>query len=345
MSGAAEGHRPALRCGRGAAARALALALIAAPARGAGEFAAGLAAYDAGDPERAYTLWLPLAQAGDVDAQNNLGWLYERGEGVARDLQRALHWYRKAAASDPRWQANLERVRAALGARTSAAVDGGSFEDGLAAFVAGDPVRAERNCRPLAEAGDADAQNNLGWLHEHGEGVERDLREALRWYGLAAAKDGAWAANRDRVAAALGGAPADPGGRFAEAMRAFERGEDSRAAALLEPLARAGHAQARTNLGYLHETGRGVSRDERRARDLYLLAARQGEPYAQNNLAVLLASGRGGDIDLVGAYRWFDIAARGGHPEAAAHLAALEPLLSASERAEAARLAREEQAP
>ena len=113
---------------------------------------------------------------------------------------------------------------------------------------------------------------------------------------------------------------------------------------VIEPLAGAGHARARTNLGYLYETGRGVARDERRARDLYLLAAREGEPYAQNNLAVLLASGRGGDVDLVGAYLWFDIATRGGHPQAGSHLAALEPLLSAGERAEAARLARAQQA-
>ena len=49
----------------------------AAPA--AGEFEAGLAAYDAGDPAAAHAIWLPLARAGNTDAQNNIGWLYENG--------------------------------------------------------------------------------------------------------------------------------------------------------------------------------------------------------------------------------------------------------------------------
>lgn len=34
--------------------------------------------------------------------------------------------------------------------------------------------------------GDPDAQYSLGWAYYHGEGVVRDLREAVRWYALAA---------------------------------------------------------------------------------------------------------------------------------------------------------------
>lgn len=43
--------------------------------------------------------------------------------------------------------------------------------------------------RPLAETGDANAQYTLGYLHEQGEGIERDLAAALQWYRLAAAQD------------------------------------------------------------------------------------------------------------------------------------------------------------
>src|SRR4051812_25581456 len=37
------------------------------------------------------------AQAGDAMAQNQLGWLYESGQGVAKDRTQAVAWIRKAA--------------------------------------------------------------------------------------------------------------------------------------------------------------------------------------------------------------------------------------------------------
>ena len=39
---------------------------------------------------------------------------------------------------------------------------------------------------PLAEEGNADAQNNLGVMHEEGLGVVQDYAEAVRWHQLAA---------------------------------------------------------------------------------------------------------------------------------------------------------------
>jgi len=43
-------------------------------------------------------MWYRKAAAqGNVDAQYNLGYLYEHGEGVTRDASAALGWYRSAA--------------------------------------------------------------------------------------------------------------------------------------------------------------------------------------------------------------------------------------------------------
>ena len=39
-----------------------------------------------------------------------------------------------------------------------------------------------------AALGDARAENNLGWLYEHGQGVKQDYAQALAWYGKAAAR-------------------------------------------------------------------------------------------------------------------------------------------------------------
>ena len=43
--------------------------------------------------------WLPLANAGIAQAQNNMGHTYEEGLGVAQNYTTALDWYRKAADS------------------------------------------------------------------------------------------------------------------------------------------------------------------------------------------------------------------------------------------------------
>jgi len=42
--------------------------------------------------------WLrKTAERGDVNAQHNLGLLYDKGEGVPRDVVQAMVWWRKAA--------------------------------------------------------------------------------------------------------------------------------------------------------------------------------------------------------------------------------------------------------
>lgn len=57
----------------------------------------GVSAYRSGDYEIARELWTPLAQNGDADAQNNLGVMYYKGEGVPRDGIEAAKWFQFAA--------------------------------------------------------------------------------------------------------------------------------------------------------------------------------------------------------------------------------------------------------
>ena len=55
------------------------------------------AAYDAGDYQKAFRLFKPLAEQGNASVQAAIGWLYENGEGVPEDDTRAVHWFSKAA--------------------------------------------------------------------------------------------------------------------------------------------------------------------------------------------------------------------------------------------------------
>ena len=50
---------------------------------------------------------------------------------------------------------------------------------------------------------------------------------------------------------------------------------------------------AQFNLGYLYEHGLGVTKDPKRACELYKLAADQGHHNAQANLGAVYATGRG----------------------------------------------------
>lgn len=57
-------------------------------------------AYDRADFATALKVWLPEAQAGNAEAQNYVGQIYERGLGTEPDYATAAAWYRRAAEQD-----------------------------------------------------------------------------------------------------------------------------------------------------------------------------------------------------------------------------------------------------
>ena len=61
------------------------------------DFQKGFAAYNAGDYATALQEWTPLVEAGDADAQYNLGIMYRDGQGVPQDYKEAVKWFRLAA--------------------------------------------------------------------------------------------------------------------------------------------------------------------------------------------------------------------------------------------------------
>lgn len=54
-------------------------------------------AYDRADLQSALRIWMQAAESGDLEAQTNVGEIYERGMGVAPDYEAAAKWYQKAA--------------------------------------------------------------------------------------------------------------------------------------------------------------------------------------------------------------------------------------------------------
>ena len=62
------------------------------------------------------------------------------------------------------------------------------LEAGVQAMKRGHYATTLRAFRNLAEEGDAQAENNIGYLYERGLGVPQDYGTALKWYKLAASK-------------------------------------------------------------------------------------------------------------------------------------------------------------
>ncbi|MCB1877877.1 MAG: sel1 repeat family protein [Chromatiales bacterium] len=57
----------------------------------------GVAAWRSGQHEKATSIWLARAQAGDAESQRFLSYAYSRGLGVQKDPKQSVHWLRAAA--------------------------------------------------------------------------------------------------------------------------------------------------------------------------------------------------------------------------------------------------------
>ncbi len=105
-----------------------------------------------------------------------------------------------------------------------------------------------------------------------------------------------------------------------DAIAAMQRKDYPSALVLLEPLAKAGNAQAQTRLGLLYYHGHGVRESNAEALLWFERAARQGLAEAQFQLANMYAFGMAAvaaDTDPTRlAAQWYFEAARQGHAEA-----------------------------
>ncbi|MDR1777800.1 MAG: sel1 repeat family protein [Desulfovibrio sp.] len=142
-----------------------------APSKARGTAAEALSAHERGDFVKARDIWQKLAEAGDSQAMNNLGVLYDQGKGLEQDTGRAVYWFEKAArAGHSAGMCNYGRM----------------LESGRG--VAENPQEAAFWFDKAAREGQAEAQYNLGRLYEQGRGVEQDDKAAAVWYSRAAAQ-------------------------------------------------------------------------------------------------------------------------------------------------------------
>lgn len=331
------------------------------------------------DPERAARLYLRAARGGLAAAQYNLGLLYAQGRGVRRDDRRAARWYARASArGEVRAQSNLGCCYAqGLGVPRDAARARHWFEraarrgHALAQFNAGvlcesgeggprDAAQGLAWLRRSARQGCDHAAFYLGILHEIGDSAPLDARAARRLVLRAAASGHGQAqlhlaqqalragGSRDGEAAGWLLRAASQGLAEAEYLLAFlyhfGRGvprDPRRAWWWMSRAAHRGHLDAEVCLGVLLVRGEGVRSDPGAAAHWFARAAERGDAPAQRRLARCYASGIGVPVDPAEAYKWLTLASAAGDSGARQLREALAHELTARERWEAQRRARE----
>eukprot|EP00891_Asterochloris_glomerata_P006375 jgi/Astpho2/6375/fgenesh1_pg.00091_%23_38_t len=181
------------------------------------------------------------ASAGHLASQTSLGFLYERGLGVAQDFLTAAKWYHAAAeGGDARAQNSLAVMLA----------------QGFPPEVPADSLGAVMWFQRSSAQGNAAAMSNLATAVEEGHGAPRNPAAALSLW---------------QAAADLGHVPA----HLHLGCCSLERGDFVQAAAHLRRAADGGEAEAELHLGRMFWQGLGHSQDLAAA-ERHFSAALQG---------------------------------------------------------------------
>ena len=168
-------------------------------------------------------------------------------------------------------------------------VSADQLEDAVAAYESSNYETALKLFLPLAEQGNATAQNRLGVMYRFGQGVRRDYAEAAKWFRLAGEQGHAEAQNWLGFLHAQGMGVAKD---YAEAVK-------WRRLSAVQ-----GNANAQDALAGMYDSGRGVPRDYAKAAKWTRLAAEQGHRLAMFGLGLKLHSGVGVPENKVEALMW-----------------------------------------
>jgi TPR repeat protein len=276
------------------------------------------------------------ANAGDSDAQNRLGVVLYRGEGVPMDLDAATSWFQKAAAHGDKYA--LDNL-------------------GMTEYLSSQADAVTR-WRKAADLGNPHAMCNLAWAYSNGRGVATNRELAFQLFAKAAEGGsvaaanvlGQWFSKGDEVASrnldlALGFyakaafAELTDDLRYRVAVHYFDlhrknaikelerelrfpdRDEQETVSKWASLLAARGFPYAQYLMGRMCAKGELVAKDEIAARDWYRKAAEQDNVDAQFALALAYYAGTGVSRDYGSAAKWFRAAANQGHAEAQFNLA------------------------
>ncbi|KAJ3143184.1 hypothetical protein HK100_003862 [Physocladia obscura] len=214
------------------------------------------------DINQAFKWYKSAALAGNVQAEYEIGEMYQKGTGVDQDLDKAVEWFKRAAAK------NHAQSQVSLGSM---------YLNGVG-ILASDPGKAVECFKKAASSGNPDGQNSLGLCYIDGIGVTKDLTKAIEWLSKASTQGHIEAQNR------LALIYLQDNGHQRDEARAIE---------LLKKGAALKNSKSQNLLGLAYRNGTGVKKCYTDAVEWFELSASQGNIEAKNNLAYMCLNGFG----------------------------------------------------
>jgi len=319
----------------------LAISMLALPAFAAGDLATGIDEYHASHYDAAFRDLLPLAQAGNRQAQALVGEMYQQGNGVTANEVEAAAWLTKAAdqgdvpsalALGQFWEQRSDYARALQWYEKAASADDENAAEHLAELYGGGrgvPRDAKKvmywRLRSTEGQGAHDQFNAeaLGDEYERGDNTPVDHAQAAVWWLKAAELGNADAAKKLADSYHAGrGVPQD----YKNALYWYHKAGEADAWIAIGSMYRLGEGvpkdgsqalawyqkadtvEARTLIGDMYLQGEGVTKDPAQAAVWFNKAAPvEGGDLARERLAALYEAGVGVPQDLRLAYAWDQI--------------------------------------
>lgn len=228
-------------------------------------------------------------------AQRFLGYMYQNGIGIDKNIKNAIHFYAKASQQgDVDSMIRLGKIY----------YSGDGVEQNYSTALEIFSVAADR--------GASEAQYHLGTLYLHGCGVENDLSKAFEFFTLAASQGHMYAKS-------------DLGCMYQDGLGVTQNLEE--AFTLFFEAAEAGISLGQFNLAECYEEGLGTDQDFTKAVTWYRKAADQNDPDALYRLGKLKISGSGCDKNESEGLELIRSSASQGHEDAISLLEKLESSL------------------
>lgn len=251
------------------------------------------------DIPRAVDILKKGGEAGDIDAQEELGIYYLEGKYIAQDIQKSEHWFGKA----------YEQGCFSILVLADAYIKG--------ELVPQNEKRAFEIYSQCAEQGEPYALFRLACFYQDGIVVEKNDKLAVDLYKKAAEKGevsaqlilGIYYVKRglDRLYNRENAAQ-----EYGEALKWFEMAKEAE-----------GDPYACLQIGKIYFKGLGVDTDYKKAVENFICAAEEGKAEAMHLLALCYNEGSGIEQDTIKAIEWFTKAYKNGNEESASELAVI----------------------
>jgi FOG: TPR repeat, SEL1 subfamily len=262
----------------------------------AGElFRKGSAEFDKKNHLQAFKYLIIAADFGHMTAQSYIGYMFNLGLGIAKDIRQAIKYYRLAAEQGSATsQFNLALI----------------YGNGQLEYR--NSSEAFKYYLMAAENNHVRAQYQVGLHYEKGLGTPKDLEKAVYWYRLSAesgnddAKD---AINRinDYIMS---------WGYYQKGLELREKGQSVLAAQNILKSAELGFDKAQQLIGIMYERGEGLEKNLSLAFQWTKKAAEQENTRAQIMMGMFYIKGQVVTANTDEAIRWTQRAAQNGDPDA-----------------------------